>query len=1072
VLPCDGSDVAVIRHVGAVAHRLAALALGMAVIASVLVAGAAWRLSQGPVDLAWLTRRLENAVNTGGGPVRLAIGSTALAWEGFRLGVDRPLDLRLTDIRLTTNGVRQVDIPRAEVSLSISALLLGRVQPRALELDHASFTLLRSAGGAVSIDLGNPPPPAHAPSPPAPASPASGAPTGAPLSALLAQLARPPASDTTSGPGWSRQLLRLRIEDAVVTVIDRALGATWHAPRADITLVRQPQGGIDGSIAIALALGDQHAQLDGTATLSPDATATHVVARLSPVAPAALAGALPRLGFLRAMNAPVATELEADLGPALELRRARVALHAGPGIVNVGEGSVPIIDATLTASGTPDAIHLDAARVQLLPRSDITPPTITVSGSARRREGQIDADLAIDLDQVDFADLPTFWPAGVARGARAWILQNITAGTASDGHVSLGLSANADGGDLTITRASGTLQGSGLTVAWLRPVPPIVQGHATLHILDPDTLRIDLGAGRQSLKGGSLAVTGGSMRISGLMRHDQIADLRMDVAGGLPQVITLLREPRLQLLATHPMALDQPQGDVTATVTARVPLDAAVRMDDIALRVAAHVEHAALAGLLAGRDLSNGTLDVAADNNGLTVKGQAALAGTQATLDAAMDFRAGPPSQVVQRISVSGRPDARQLAAAGLDATDLLAGPIGIQAVLTEHRNGSGTVALDADLSDATLTVAPLDWRRALGAGARATAQVTLQRDRLDGIDAITLGGDGVALRGSAQCSDGRIATMRLEHVTLGKSDFAATVSFPAAPRAGPIAVRLAGPALDLSAKLAEPPAGRHPPRPEPPPGPPWTLDARFDHVLTAHGSALAPVQVQAENDGRVFQRLRVEGDTRADTPFAVIIAPDAGHRRLTVSAAQAGDLLRALDVTDTVDGGSLTISGSYDDAAPYHPLRGTIELADFRVAHAVVLGKLLQAMTLYGVLDVLRGPGLSFARLEAPFTLSDGLLTLTDARAFSPSLGLTAKGQIDLDGNTLDMEGTIVPAYFFNALLGNVPLVGRLFSPERGGGLFAASYTIHGNLADPSVGVNPLTALTPGFLRGLFRLF
>ena len=116
--------------------------------------------------------------------------------------------------------------------------------------------------------------------------------------------------------------------------------------------------------------------------------------------------------------------------------------------------------------------------------------------------------------------------------------------------------------------------------------------------------------------------------------------------------------------------------------------------------------------------------------------------------------------------------------------------------------------------------------------------------------------------------------------------------------------------------------------------------------------------------------------------------------------------------------------------------------------------------MTLYGLVDVLRGPGLAFSRLVAPFTLKDGLLELVDTRAFSPSLGLTAKGQVDLDADTANLRGTIVPAYFFNSLLGNVPLVGRLFSPERGGGLFAASFRLHGDLDDPDVSVNPLAAL------------
>ncbi|MBS0562567.1 MAG: DUF3971 domain-containing protein, partial [Proteobacteria bacterium] len=122
-----------------------------------------------------------------------------------------------------------------------------------------------------------------------------------------------------------------------------------------------------------------------------------------------------------------------------------------------------------------------------------------------------------------------------------------------------------------------------------------------------------------------------------------------------------------------------------------------------------------------------------------------------------------------------------------------------------------------------------------------------------------------------------------------------------------------------------------------------------------------------------------------------------------------------------------------------------------------------------YGVVDMVNGPGLGFTKLIAPFRLSGSVLELSEARAFSSSLGLTAKGRIDLARDTADIQGTVVPAYFFNSLLGRVPLIGRLFSPETGGGLFAANYTVRGPLADPSVSVNPLSALTPGFLRGLF---
>ncbi len=115
---------------------------------------------------------------------------------------------------------------------------------------------------------------------------------------------------------------------------------------------------------------------------------------------------------------------------------------------------------------------------------------------------------------------------------------------------------------LSLTRASGSLDGAGLTVSWLRPVPPIEQGQAVLRIVDPDTVQIDIASGRQRLRNGDgLTLTGGSMRITGLMQRDQFAAIQANVTGSLSDAVALLREPRLQLLSKHPVSLKDPAGD-------------------------------------------------------------------------------------------------------------------------------------------------------------------------------------------------------------------------------------------------------------------------------------------------------------------------------------------------------------------------------------------------------------------------------------------------------------------------------------------------------------------------------
>ena len=1055
------------RGLAALLHLLAHAALGIAVLLLAFLSIAAWRLSQGPVDLSWLTARLEAAANAEPGNLHVSVGSSALAWEGFRHGVDQPLDLRLSNLQISDRGGRQhVDIPKAEVTISLFALLLGRLQAHSISFEHPRLTLRRADDGMVSLDLG-----------------AGGggaglaSPTGdfdAPLPDLLAVLARPAARNQGAAPGWLTQLRRVTITDADITVLDAQLGAVWRAPHAEIRLERRPAGGLDGTADLALALGDQHAQLSLKAALAPGATETRLQAHLSPVQPAALARASPALARLAVLDAPVATDAALVLGPALELKQFSFAAKIGAGYVQLGDSNRSIVNAVLRFAGTPEVGRIEAAELTLRGHPDAPTTTVSVSGTWHRTGEAIEEDLVLDLDQLDFADLPELWPAGIGGpGARPWVTGNITAGTARQGHVTVALSHKDDFSDLKLTRASGTLEGTGLTVHWLRPLPPIVDGRGQLRILDPDTLEIAVQSGREVLRNGAvLMLTGGTMRIGGLMQPEQPGEIRAEISGALPAAIALLREPRLHLFDRAKLPLTDPAGDFTASLSVSLPLREDVRIENIRVRAAAHLQRVHLGNVLGAHALDQGTLDLTAENDGMTLKGQATLAAIPVSLDAAMDFRAGPPQQPRQRVSVSGQADSAKLAGLGVDLTDMVSGPIGLQAVLTEQRNGTGTVAIDADLKAARLHVDQLDWSKPPGKAATASARLMLVQNRLDAVEGIALRGDGLTFQGAATCADGHVRSVRLDRLVLDRTELRGEVLLPSTPGGAPLAVSVIGPVLDLSARLGRPASPPHAPAGEPPPGPPWSLEARFERVLLANGVETTAVHVHAENDGRVYQRLAVEGALRDHTAFALHVAPKDGVRQLALSAGNVGELLRGLDVNKTVQNGKLTIEGRYDDHAAGQPLTGTAELSDFSVRQAATLGKLLQAMTLYGLFDALSGPGLAFRQLVAPFRYTEDALELHDVRAFSPSLGLTAKGKVDLAWRRIDIAGTIVPAYFFNSLLGHVPLIGRLFSPERGGGVFAASYGLHGSLDDPDVAVNPLAALTPGFLRGLFGIF
>jgi hypothetical protein len=1030
------------------AHRVAHVLLMLAIGAMLAIVAAGWRLAQGPIEVTFLARAFEQTINRPDADWVTEVGRVTIAWDGMRGDGMTPLEMRVSDVRLLgRDGAMRAELPEAGVSLSIPSLLRGEVAPKRLDVRAPVLRLRRDEDGRVSLQLGPPGTPPDAASD-------DGA---APFLDLLTEMLHPVSDARRLGA-----LESLRISDARVVVEDAALDTVWSLDAASILLQRRREGGITGRIGAMLRIGEARIPLSGTARAAGEPAEISFLLALPSLQPSQLAATLPHLAPVAALSAP----LRAEIGGSLRLDGSpwglTVRAEAGAGRIALpAGGALPIASAEMMAEIAPDGVTLRSARLGL-PGDGA--PTIGGSGAMARTDAGWSARASLTLDAVQAARLDALWPAGLVPGARAWVVENVTAGIARNGRWDIAADIAADFSDARVAELAGTLEIADATVHWLRPIPPAeaVSGSMAFGL---DAITIQVAGARQS--GTAVTARDGSVLLSFPPDAVEQAEIVVPLAGPVADALALIQHPRLKLFERQPLPAYDPRGTLEGRLTVGLPLLNDLPTEQLRIGAQGRLRDLRLANVALGRNLERGQFDVTLDADGMRASGTGMLGDIPARFVTEFDFRAGPASQVVMRINAQGRATGAQLAALGIGSEEVARGPVGLDVRLEQRRAGGMRVAVRGDLREATLALEPLGWRKPQGQNAGADAVLRLAGDSLEAIESFRIEAPALLLRGSANFARGT----RLERVTIAEghlegSRFTGEMRPPARAEA-PWQVTLRGRVLDLRRRLAEEtPASA----PGGEPGPALAVQAEFERVLLGEQRELAALAARVQVDPRgAIRSGRIAGRTGPQGAFEATIEPRGDGRALRMTAQDAGALLAAFGVLRHLEGGRLTVNASYAHNAPGAPLAGTAEMDDFVVNNAPAFGKLLQAMTLFGLFEALSGPGLNFVRLVAPFTLTPDGLTLSDARAFSASLGLTVRGTLDRRRNQLAMDGTIVPAYMINSLLGNIPILGRVFSPERGGGVFAATFRLSGPIGDPQVSVNPLAALTPGFLRGIF---
>jgi hypothetical protein len=1017
-------------------YRFARLLLeivGIAIGGALVVAALAiWRLSSAPVEAGFIRPYLEQAINDANLGFAVQLTDAKIDWRGFQ----PRLDLHFHGVSISGAGGAPVGgFQEGTLGLSVRRLAFGRPGVVTIDIKRPEIHIVRDSDDHFSLRLGP-----------------TGGGDGGDFGDIFQTMTAPPNDLSPLG-----QLRRVRLVDGSVIVDDRKLGISWSAPDVDIDLDR---GATQASarIDVTLALPGHAARLLGAARYDDATGKTSLSLNVANFDAAAAAPLAAVLKPLQVLAAPVSGQVHAVLDRAGNLIAGDARLHGDKGLLVLPDYYPQPLDVSSIALD----LHLaDATRRLILDRLaiDLGEARFTAIGAVAVDGPRLGIDMRVDIAGVKLARFDELWPHGFAVGGRDWVTGHIPDGVINTGSVHIAASGRADDlASIAVGEIKGVFDYTGLEVHYFPPLAPVraITGHGAF-----DTSGMTLSIDSGSL--GDIAVSGGTVAMTGFDRDDRNIDIALSLDGPLKTALAVLDSPPLRYAHDLGFAPDGVGGRVNARARFAFPLVSTLQFRQVSLGVQGRLEGVSAAGVVGSRDVSAGALAITLDKKAMVLDGKARLSGVPLTLDWRESFDVADP--VRSRIGFHAQLSDADRTALGFTPPDAvrLTGAMAVDGKVAIDRKRRTTIDAGADLGGVELSIDRFGLGKAAGVAGKARLSMNFVGDVPRRIADLRIQSKGLDFAGAADFdAEGSFRDADLFRIVTPRNDFAGRVEVePGGQRA--YAISLKGRRLDAAPLINDKSTGK----PGDGPSPRLDLTATLDRVLTGKQAGFDSFEGSATLTGGQLERAHLKAV--AGGPVTFDYMPEGGSIALHLAAADAGAALAALSLTRGVRGGVLKLDGGTSLAGPSRLTTATLDMQNFRLVDAPIAARLLNAISPTGFVDLLSGQGLAVDRLSARLDYTDGRITLHDGR-LAGALGISFEGDVDLDRDKVALKGTVAPVDTFNRILRAIPLIGELTGGSRGG-LIGWTYEVKGAADDPKVTVNPLSMFAPGFLRNLFFL-
>ena len=646
------------------------------------------------------------------------------------------------------------------------------------------------------------------------------------------------------------------------------------------------------------------------------------------------------------------------------------------------------------------------------------------------------------VDTMSKSRLLRLWPVAVVPKTRKWVTENIAFGIARDAHAALRLEPGQK------PRFQLTHGFEGGEVRFMKTMPHATEGSGYITLTEQRFV-MSLETGIVTAPNGQVVdLTGTIVNIDDITKRPAYGTIDLHMDGPIPAVLSLIDQPPLTLMQRAGQGIDIADGRAVVRADLGLEFRKGVKPNEVAFDVAGDLYDVTSDVLVPSRSFAAPHLRLTATPEAVAIAGTASVDGV--SFNGGWTQQIGPEHAGKSSVSGTILLSEQNLAAFGVDLPRGMVRGTGRGALDIDLVRGEAPqFRLNSDLEGIGLSIPAIAWSK----GTNSTGNLTIN-GRLGApvaIDDIALSASGLSAAGDIVLAQGGgVERIELPKVSVGRwFDGSVILTGRGAGRA--MAVRVTGGQVDLTAlpdRLDG--AGGS--------GGNSTTEIALNRLIVADGLVVTDL------DGTLSTAGGLNGSFIGSVPggarFNAALAPSDHGTAVRIRSEQAGEVLRGANVFAKARGGSMDlILTPLEGEGRYN---GRMDITNVRVRGVGALAELLSAVSVVGLIEQLSGEGLAFTSVEARFTLTPEGVEIRRGSAVGPSLGISMAGVYEFAAKRLDLQGVVSPIYLVNS-------IGSVLT-RKGEGLFGFNYRLRGPADDPKVSVNPLSLLTPGMFREIFR--